>query len=69
MNDTSLRSVVKTLTWRFVGTLSTGIIAFILTTDVAASTAIASVQLVANTALYFIHERVWNVISWGRRDV
>jgi uncharacterized membrane protein len=30
------------------------------------ASAIASTQLIINTILYFIHERIWNKIRWGR---
>ena len=27
---------------------------------------IAMIQIVANTLLYYLHERVWNIVTWGR---
>jgi uncharacterized membrane protein len=33
----------------------------------AAASIIAAIQLTANTVLYFIHERIWNTVKWGRK--
>ena len=67
--ETSARSIVKTITWRVIGTAATGAVAFIMTGDISAASAIASLQFFTNTFLYFIHERVWNIISWGKKSV
>lgn len=69
MNDTPVRSIVKTMTWRIVGTFATGTVAFVMTGSIAAATSIASLQFVTNTLLYFVHERVWDSISWGKKNV
>jgi uncharacterized membrane protein len=31
--------------------------------------AIGLTQLISNTILYYIHERIWNLFKWGRKDV
>jgi len=60
------RSLVKTVTWRLTGSGATFLIAFLIIGDVTASSGIAITQLIINTILYYIHERVWNNIKWGR---
>jgi uncharacterized membrane protein len=67
MQETSLRSVVKTLSWRATGTLSTFIISLIVLGSFSVAGSIAVVQLTVNTLLYFMHERIWNRISWGKQ--
>jgi uncharacterized membrane protein len=64
--DKQKRSLLKTLTWRVTGSGATFLIAWLISADLAAATGIASIQLVANTILYYIHERVWNKIDWGK---
>lgn len=66
MNDTNARSVVKTLTWRLTGSSATFLIAYLMTGNFAVSGIIGLTQLVSNTVLYYIHERIWNRILWGR---
>lgn len=65
--DTTARSVVKTISWRITGSTATFAISYAILGDFAVSGTIAMIQLTFNTVLYFIHERVWNWITWGRR--
>jgi uncharacterized membrane protein len=67
MSETTSRSLVKTLTWRITGSSSTFLIAYLITGSIGASSGIAIVQMIVNTVLYLIHERVWSRIGWGRR--
>lgn len=54
---------MKTLTWRITGSTSTFTIAYLLTGNVGMSSGIAIVQIIVNTLLYWIHERVWSNID------
>ena len=64
--DSTKRSLVKTISWRLTGSSATFLIAFILTDNLAVSGIIGVTQIISNTILYYLHERVWNRISWGR---
>lgn len=66
MKDNIKRSLVKTISWRLVGSSATLLIAFLITGSLGASGTIAILQLITNTLLYFIHERVWDKVVWGR---
>jgi uncharacterized membrane protein len=65
--DTARRSLVKTITWRVLGSASTFTIAYLITGRWDASSAIAVVQMIVNTFLYLFHERTWAKIAWGRQ--
>jgi len=67
LSDTTNRSVVKTISWRLTGSGATFLISYLVAGDFAMASTIAIVQLISNTLLYFVHERVWNKIDWGRR--
>jgi len=60
--------VVKTLTWRVTGSFATFLRAWIIGGNLAVAGTIAVIQIVANTVLYYLHERVWNLVRWGRHD-
>lgn len=64
--DKTRRSLVKTITWRLTGSGATFGIGYLISGNFIVAGSIASVQLVINTLLYFIHERVWTRIKWGR---
>ena len=65
-NEKPLRSVVKSLSWRTIGTLDTIIISYIITGKLDLAFSIGGVELVTKMVLYFFHERVWNSIKWGK---
>jgi len=67
VSDTTCRSLVKTISWRITGSTATFLISYAIIGSVAVSGTIAIIQLIFNTILYFIHERIWNKIPWGRR--
>ncbi len=65
-SEKPVRSIVKAVSWRVVGTLDTLIVSYLLTGEMALATSIASIDFVTKMILYFFHERVWNRIKWGR---
>lgn len=64
--DSIIRSLVKTISWRLTGTFCTFLISFIILGDITTSSTIALIQLIFNTIMFYIHERIWNIIKWGR---
>ena len=60
------RSLVKTISWRVIGTLDTLILSWLIVGEVKTAAAIASVEFVSKMILYFFHERAWNNIKWGK---
>ncbi|SHG83850.1 DUF2061 domain-containing protein [Flagellimonas flava] len=65
-SESPKRSIVKSLSWRIVGTLDTIIISWIITGTLTLAFSIGLVELVTKMVLYFFHERIWNKISWGK---
>ena len=63
--DSHKRTIIKTITWRIIATLTTVAVIYIWTGDL--STALGS-GLVANalkTIFYYAHEKVWNKSDFG----
>ncbi len=58
--DSSAKSLMKTISWRIVGTIDTMLIAYILTGEVSMALSIGSVEVFTKMVLYYLHERVWN---------
>jgi adenylylsulfate kinase len=65
--DSHRRSVVKTITYRFVGTSVTALILFIFTGNLAISIGGGLLDALLKMAVYFVHERVWEHIRFGRQ--
>ena len=66
MNDTNLRSIIKALSWRFTGTIDTFIVSFFVTGELLIAGSIASIEILTKILLFWMHERVWNNVKWGR---
>ena len=66
MHEKPYRSVVKTISWRTVGTLDTMIVSYFVTGSLVMAASIGSIEVVTKMILYYFHERAWNKISFGR---
>ncbi len=66
MKEKAYRSVVKTISWRTIGTLDTVIISYFITGNLKMAASIGSIELFTKMFLYYFHERAWNKISLGR---
>ena len=60
------RSLVKGISWRAVGTLDTMFIAYIITGVPLNAVTIGGFEVFTKVALFYIHERIWGKIRWGR---
>ena len=53
------KSVIKTISWRCVATLDTFAIAWLITGHWNLAGAIAGLEILTKTVLYYFHERGW----------
>ena len=60
------RSFVKAVTWRTTGTIDTFILSYLITGKAKLALAISGMEIFTKIFLYYVHERVWNKIKWGR---
>ncbi len=61
-----LRSVVKAASWRITGTVDTFILSLFFTGSVKLAGSIAVTEIATKLVLFYLHERAWNRVSWGR---
>lgn len=66
MRDKPYRSIVKTVSWRIIGTIDTILIAWLITNEIMFAVSIGGVELFTKMALYFFHERIWDKVKFGR---
>ncbi|HLT79524.1 MAG TPA: DUF2061 domain-containing protein [Cyclobacteriaceae bacterium] len=66
VGPTHARSLVKGISWRFFGTMDTIVISYIVTGTWVSAFAIGGFELITKVIIYYIHERVWGKIKWGR---
>ena len=63
--DTKKRTMLKTITWRITASLTTFLIAWILTGDILVGASIGSIEAIAKIFLYYFHERIWTNINFN----
>ncbi len=66
MREKPYRSIVKAISWRAVGTVDTILIAWLVVGKLEFAVTIGGVELFTKMALYYLHERTWNKIRFGR---
>ena len=66
--DTKKRTMAKTITWRITASLTTFLIAWILTGDILVGASIGSIEAIAKIFLYYFHERIWTNINFNYLD-
>jgi len=57
--DKPIKSMIKAISWRVVGTIDTMIISYIITGKVSFAISIGSMEVFTKTVLYYFHERIW----------
>lgn len=57
--DKPIKSFMKSLSWRIVGTIDTMIISYFITGKLTFAISIGSVEVITKTLLYYFHERAW----------
>ena len=62
--DSQRKSLVKSLSWRILGTIDTIVISWILTGTLSVALSIGSIEVFTKLFLYYAHERIWNLIKW-----
>jgi len=65
MRESRFRSVLKGLTWRFLATGTTILIALAITGDIRPALQIGAVEFVAKFLVYYLHERAWAQVPLG----
>jgi uncharacterized membrane protein len=63
--ESKKRHLAKTITWRFIGTLDTMTLAWIITGNPLTGLKIGFAEVITKMVLYYFHERVWYKMDFG----
>jgi len=66
-NESHARSAAKAISWRATGSIDTFVISFVITGSPKFAGSIALTEVVTKIVLYYLHERVWTLVPWGKR--
>ncbi len=65
LRNSNKRHLIKTLTWRIVGTLDTMLLAWFITGNPMTGLKIGTAEVVTKMILYYLHEKVWYKVNYG----
>ncbi|HAG17283.1 MAG TPA: hypothetical protein DCG69_12295 [Bacteroidales bacterium] len=75
LKESPLRSLMKAFSWRIIASLTTFLISFVIFRNLMGKTlietlqtagAITGVDFFAKLIIYYLHERIWTNIDWGK---
>ncbi|WP_296702317.1 DUF2061 domain-containing protein [Algoriphagus sp.] len=66
--DSNAKSLLKSISWRIVGTIDTIIISYFITGEFVMAISIGSVEVFSKIILYYFHERVWESAPKVKED-
>jgi len=64
--ESHYRSIVKAVSYRILGSSTTALIFYVLTGKGSLSVGAGVLDMVLKIGVYFVHERIWNHINFGR---
>ena len=63
--ESHVRSILKALSWRFVATFTTIIIAWVFTGEIDTALKVGAVEFLLKFLIYYLHERAWQLVPRG----
>ena len=66
IRESQSRSIAKAVSYRILGSATTAIIVYLVTGKPALSVGVGAADIVLKIGVYFIHERIWDRINYGR---
>lgn len=66
IHERKRRSLAKAVSWRVIATLTTMVLVFIATGEWALTLGVGALDVIFKLIFYFGHERMWNLITWGK---
>ncbi len=73
--DSPVRSILKAISWRIIASLTTFLIVFVIFRRYTSqnlsevfenASYITAIEVVAKLIFYYLHERAWTNIRWGK---
>jgi uncharacterized membrane protein len=66
--ESHYRSIAKAVTWRLGGTVVTFAVAWFITGDASLSARIGFADTAVKVGAFYIHERLWNRLQFGKTN-
>ncbi len=70
MKELKIRSLAKGFSWRIVATLTTFLLAVVVFHEdknvLMKAGTVATLEFILKLLIYYVHERVWLSVMWGK---
>jgi len=67
--DHKSRTLFKTMTWRATATFTTVSLVYLFTGRIDTAIEIGFIEVFAKMLFYYLHERGWDKVQWGRKEI
>ncbi|CCQ72888.1 conserved protein of unknown function [Magnetospira sp. QH-2] len=65
--DSATRTIVKSFSWQAMGMVTMTAISYPHTESLMSALTLALTSSASGFVFFLMHERIWNVIRWGRK--
>ncbi len=66
--ESHFRTIIKTFSWRFIATLITFTIAWVVTKELKFAAEIGLADTLIKLGAYYFHERAWFCLNFGKKN-
>ncbi len=66
--ESHVRTITKAFSWRFIATLVTFTVAWVITNELTFAAEIGIADALIKLGAYYFHERVWIGINLGKKE-
>ena len=66
MKEKKLRSIYKTITCMIIATITTSLLVLLFTHEWKIALVVGGLEGTLKLLFYYLHERVWDGIAWGK---
>ncbi|RMH62906.1 MAG: adenylyl-sulfate kinase [Calditrichaeota bacterium] len=67
--DSKLRTILKTISWRFTATATTVTLVYLFTGQIQTAIEVGLLEMVAKMVIYYLHERGWEKLKFGKEEI
>ena len=65
VRESQLRSLLKAITYRITGTITTALVTLAVTGEVTTALAVGTIEPFVKLVIYYVHERAWQRVPIG----
>ena len=65
LRESRVRSLLKAISYRVIGTLTTATLTYFVTGDMSSALAMGAVEPVTKIVIFYLHERAWQLLPRG----